>query len=119
MAEMEAEKAWQANELLKDHMDEFKEDTKAQFYAMMEEMAEMRRMLSQSIAGNNNTLHFDDIQPEASVGEYSTADHSLHDVDNIGEEEVVMQELREAQQQFEKKKAEAALLIRKKKEVAQ
>jgi len=64
-------------------------------------------------------MHTCETQPEASVGEYSAADQSLHDVHNIGEEDVVMQELREAQQQFEKKKSEATLLIRKKKEAAQ
>ncbi|XP_051212377.1 uncharacterized protein [Lolium perenne] len=119
MAELEAEKAWRTNEALMDHMDDFKEDTKAQMDALMAEMAEMRSMLSQSIAGNKNFMHTSAIQPEESVGEYSTSDQSVHDVDSIGEEEVVMQELREAQQQYEKKRAEAAQLIRKKKEGAQ
>ncbi|XP_051184785.1 uncharacterized protein [Lolium perenne] len=119
MAELEAEKAWRTNEALMDHMDDFKEDTKAQMDALMAEMAEMRSMLSQSIAGNKNFMHTSAIQPEASVGEYSTSDQSVHDVDSIGEEEVMMQELREAQQQYEKKRAEAAQLIRKKKEGAQ
>ncbi|KAM0843416.1 hypothetical protein ACQ4PT_057719 [Festuca glaucescens] len=119
MVELEAEKAWRTNEALMDHMDDFREDTKAQMDYLMAEMAEMRSMLSQSIAGNKNFMHTSEIQPEDSVGEYSTADQSVHDVDSIGEEEVVMQELREAQQQYEKKRAEAALLIRKKKEAAQ
>lgn len=83
MAELEAEKAWQANEILRDHIDEVKEDTKAQIDAMMEEMAELRRMISQSIAANNNIVQTNEIQPEASVGEYSTADRSLHDLHNI------------------------------------
>jgi hypothetical protein len=119
MAELEAKKAWQANELLMNDMHEFREDTKAQIDAMVEEMAELRGMLAPSIAGNNNTMHTSEIQPEASIGDYSTADQSLHDVHNMDVEDAVMQELREAQQQFEKKKAEATLLIRKKREATQ
>uniref|UniRef100_A0ACD5VEG6 Uncharacterized protein n=1 Tax=Avena sativa TaxID=4498 RepID=A0ACD5VEG6_AVESA len=46
MVELEAEKAREANELLRDHICEFREDTKAQMDAMMEEMAKLRRMLS-------------------------------------------------------------------------
>lgn len=113
MAELEAEKARQANAVLMDQMDEFKEDTKAQFDTLMAEMAEMRRMVSQSIAANNNY----EIQPETSVGD-SAADQSVHDEPNFGDEDVVMQELREVQQQFQKKKDEAEQLIRKKKEAA-
>jgi hypothetical protein len=47
-------------------------------------------------------MHTSEIQLEASIGDYSTADQSLHDIHNMDEEDVVMQELREAQQQFEK-----------------
>ncbi|CAM0911417.1 unnamed protein product [Alopecurus aequalis] len=119
MAELEAAKARQSNDLLRNHIDELGEDTKAQLDAMMEEIANLRRMVSQSNAGNNVIMHTCEIQPEDSVGEYSTADQSLHDAHNIGEEDVVMQELKEAQEQYENKKAEAALLIRKKKEAAQ
>ena len=46
MAELEAAKARQANELLRNDMDEFRVDTKAQIDAMREEMVNLKRMLS-------------------------------------------------------------------------
>ncbi|KAM0822513.1 hypothetical protein ACQ4PT_071448 [Festuca glaucescens] len=118
MAELEAEKAWRTNEALMDHMDYFKEDTKAQMDALMAEMAEMRSMLSQSIAGNKNFMHTSEIQPEASVGEYSTADQSIHDVDSIAQ---LIRKKKEAAQRLNneaelQKRKEAELLHKKKEE---
>ncbi|KAI4964855.1 hypothetical protein ZWY2020_058102, partial [Hordeum vulgare] len=56
---------------------------------------------------------------QVSVGDYSDAlENSVHDVDNSAEEDVLMQELMEAQRKFQEKKAEAELMIRKKKEAA-
>ncbi|KAM0822511.1 hypothetical protein ACQ4PT_071448 [Festuca glaucescens] len=121
MAELEAEKAWRTNEALMDHMDYFKEDTKAQMDALMAEMAEMRSMLSQSIAGNKNFMHTSEIQPEASVGEYSTADQSIHDVDSIEAAQLIRKKKEAAQRlnnEAELQKRKEAELLHKKKEEA-
>lgn len=113
MAELEAEKAWRASELLKEHVDEVKNDTKAQIDALMEEVSQLRMIVSQSNSGNNNSML--NLEHVDSVGESAAWDeehHLLHD-----EEELLEQELREATEQLESMKLKATLL-RKKKEAA-
>jgi hypothetical protein len=56
MAELEAKKAWQANELLMNDMHEFREDTKAQIDAMVEEMAELMRGMLAHLLLETTTL---------------------------------------------------------------
>ena len=85
MAQLEAAKACQANDALKNEIEEIRVDTKAQIDAMMQELDNMKRMISQSFAGNttyvpnaNNEIQ---IHPQVSVGDYSIPyDNSVHDV---------------------------------------
>ena len=70
---------------------------------MMEELDIMKRILSQSVAGNNTHVHDANneiqIHPQVSVGDYSIPyENSVHEADNIEEEDVLMQELMEAQE---------------------
>ncbi|CAM0911614.1 unnamed protein product [Alopecurus aequalis] len=99
MAELETEKARRDNEHLREEVDEIKNDTKAKIDALMEEVSQLRMMVSQSNGGNNNIML--NVEPGDSVGESVACDeeeHILYDE----QEERLERELRESTVQFEK-----------------
>nr|XP_051220357.1 uncharacterized protein LOC127338165 [Lolium perenne] len=112
MAELEAEKAWRANDLLKEQVDEITNNAKSQksqIDALIEEVSQLRMMVSQSNTGNNNSMlnldHLDSVGESAAWDE----DQQFHE-----EEERLDREIREATENFESMKARAALLRNKK-----
>jgi nucleolar protein involved in exit from mitosis len=110
MAELEAEKARRANELLNEQVEEYKNDTQAQIDALMEEVSQLRKMVSQSTSGNNNSML--NLERDDSVGESAAWDDEQYLLDQ--EEERLDQEIREANVEFQRMQAEAALLHKKK-----
>lgn len=112
MAELEAEKAWRANDLLKEQVDEITNNAKSQksqIDALIEEVSQLKMMVSQSNTGNNNSMlnldHLDSVGESAAWDE----DRQFHE-----EEERLDREIREATENFERMKARAALLRNKK-----
>ncbi|XP_051221851.2 uncharacterized protein [Lolium perenne] len=115
MAEEETKEAWRANDVLKEHVEEIREETKSKIDGLMEEIDLLKWMMAQTIAANNKTksIEREPEDPEGSVGEsYAIEDH--YELDD--EEERVQQEMRKAKEYFEKKQEEVQLLQKKKKE---
>nr|XP_051223922.1 eukaryotic translation initiation factor 5B-like [Lolium perenne] len=115
MAEEETKEAWRANDVLKEHVEEIREETKSKIDGLMEEIDLLKWMMAQTIAANNKTksIEREPEDPEGSVGEsYAIEDHCELD----DEEERVQQEMRKAKEYFEKKQEEVQLLQKKKKE---
>ncbi|KAK1608732.1 hypothetical protein QYE76_032405 [Lolium multiflorum] len=116
MAEEETKEAWRANDVLKEHVEEIREETKSKIDGLMEEIDLLKWMMAQTIAANNKTKSIerepeDPEDPEGSVGEsYAIEDH--YELDD--EEERVQQEMRKAKEYFEKKQEEVQLLQKKK-----
>ncbi|KAM0888318.1 hypothetical protein ACQ4PT_028431 [Festuca glaucescens] len=115
MAEEETKEAWRANDVLREHVEEIREETKSKIDGLMEEIDLLKCMMAQTIAANNKTksIEREPEDPEGSVGEsYAIEDH--YELDD--EEERVQQEMRKAKEHFEKKQEEVQLLQKKKKE---
>jgi hypothetical protein len=110
MAELEAKKAWRANELLNEQVEEYKNDTKAQIDVLMEEVSQLRNMVSQSNSGNDNNML--NLERDDSVGESAAWDdeHCLLDE----EEEHLDKKIREANAKFKRMQEEVELLRKKK-----
>jgi hypothetical protein len=112
MAELEAEKVWRANELLKEQVHEISNNAKSQksqIDALIEEVSQLRMMVSQSNSGNNNSM----VNLNHEEGEGESADWD-EEQQFQAEEERLDQEIREATEKFERMKARAKLLHNKK-----
>jgi hypothetical protein len=55
MAEEETKEAWRANDVLKEHVEEIREETKSKIDGLMEEIDLLKWMMAQTIAANNKT----------------------------------------------------------------
>jgi hypothetical protein len=110
MAELEAEKAWRANELLNEQVEEYKNDTKAQIDVLMEEVSQLRNMVSQSNSGNDNNML--NLERDDSVGESAAWDDEQCLLDE--EEECLDRKIREANAKFKRMQEEVELLHKKK-----
>jgi hypothetical protein len=110
MAELEAKKAWRANELLNEQVEEYKNDTKAQIDVLMEEVSQLRNMVSQSNSGNDNNML--NLERDDSVGEFAAWDDEQCLLDE--EEECLDRKIREANAKFKRMQEEVELLRKKK-----
>lgn len=112
MAELEAEKVWRANELLKEQVHEISNNAKSQksqIDALIEEVSQLRMMVSQSNSGNNSSM----VNLNHEEGEGESADWD-EEQQFQAEEERLDQEIRGATEKFERMKARAKLLHNKK-----
>ncbi|KAM0889911.1 hypothetical protein ACQ4PT_027403 [Festuca glaucescens] len=71
MAEEETKDAWWANDVLREHVEEIREETKSKIDGLMEEIDLLKWMMAQTIATNNKTksIEREPEDPEGSVGE--------------------------------------------------
>lgn len=85
MAEEETKEAWSANDVLREHVEEIREETKSKIDGLMEEIDLLKWMMAQTIDANNKTksIEREPEGPEGSVGEsYAIEDHN-----ELGDEE--------------------------------
>lgn len=94
MALEETKEAWRANDVLREHVEEIREETKSKIEGLMEEVDLLKWMMAQNIAANNKTQKIAK-EPEGSVGEsFSAVDYN----DFNDEEERIEQEMRKAKE---------------------
>lgn len=90
----ETKEAWRASDVLKEHVEEIREECKSKIDGLQEEIGLLKWMMAQTIVVNDKTKNIER-EPEGSVGE-SYAIEDQNDTDD--EVERIEQEMRSAKE---------------------